>query len=199
MRLRMPSSALQLTRHMAHSSPSALPMCPPHLCEWGRPTWIRETRSTALIQSRGRWAHRTWQSIQFHVGYFEDRLDAGFQQYLNGPFTAAALTALKFKDFSSRRMISAGIVHSFAWPVRVSLNYWRTLQTGKTASLDGNASQFELVADYNVSKRTDVYVKGNYALYRGELIGTQIQGVNGLSTAAKGTQLGLMAGLRHQF
>ncbi|HZZ02745.1 porin [Paraburkholderia sp.] len=159
----------------------------------------RDTANGAHSKSWTAGASYTWQSTQFHVGYFEDRLDAGFQQYLNGPFTAAALTALKFTDFSSRRMFSAGVVHSFSWPLRLSFNYWRTLQTGKTARLDGNASQFELVADYNLSKRTDVYLEGNYALYRGDLIGAQIQGVNGVGTSAKGTQLGLMAGLRHQF
>lgn len=144
-------------------------------------------------------ASYTWQSTQFHAGYFENRLDPGFQSYLNGPFTAPVLAALKFTDFSSRRMFSLGAVHSFSSAMRLSFNYWRTLQTGKTARLDGTASQFELLADYNLSKRTDVYIEGNYGLYRGDLIGAQIQGVNGLGTAQKGTQLGLMAGIRHQF
>ena len=159
----------------------------------------RDTGNGAHSKSWTAGASYTWQSTQFHLGYFENRLDAGFQQYLNGPFTTAALAALKFTDFSSRRMFSAGVVHSFSSPLRVSFNYWRTLQIGKTEPLDGNASQFELVADYNLSKRTDVYLEGNYSLYRGDLIGAQIQGVNGVGTSAKGTQLGLMAGIRHQF
>ncbi|MFM0651803.1 porin [Paraburkholderia sediminicola] len=144
-------------------------------------------------------ASYTWQSTQFHAGYYENRLDPGFQSYLNGPFTAPALAALKFTDFSSRRMFSLGAVHSFSSAMRLSFNYWRTLQTGKTEQLDGSASQFELLADYNLSKRTDVYIEGNYGLYRGDLIGAQIQGVNGVGTAQKGTQIGLMAGMRHQF
>jgi predicted porin len=144
-------------------------------------------------------ASYTWQDTQFHAGYFENRLDPGFQSYLNGPFTAQALSALKYTDFSSRRMFSLGVVQSFSSALRVSLNYWRTLQIGKTPHLDGNASQFELLADYNLSRRTDVYLEGNYGLYRGDLIGAQIQGVNGVGTALKSTQLGLMAGIRHQF
>jgi predicted porin len=144
-------------------------------------------------------ASYTWQGTQFHAGYFQNRLDPGFQSYLNGPFTAQALSALKYTDFSSRRMFSLGVVQSFNSALRVSLNYWRTLQAGKTAHLDGNASQFELLADYNLSRRTDVYLEGNYGLYRGDLIGAQIQGVNGVGTALKSTQLGLMAGIRHQF
>jgi predicted porin len=144
-------------------------------------------------------ASYTWQDTQFHAGYFQNRLDPGFQSYLNGPFTAQTLSALKYTDFSSRRMFSLGVVQSFNSALRVSLNYWRTLQAGKTAHLDGNASQFELLADYNLSRRTDVYLEGNYGLYRGDLIGAQIQGVNGVGTALKSTQLGLMAGIRHQF
>jgi predicted porin len=55
------------------------------------------------------------------------------------------------------------------------------------------------VADYNLSKRTDVYLEADYSQYRGDLIGAQLQGVNGIGLAQKGTQLGAMAGLRHQF
>jgi predicted porin len=141
----------------------------------------------------------TWQSTQFHAGYFENRLDPSFQSFANGPFTAAGLAALKFTDFSSRRMFTLGATHSFAIPLRMSLNYWRTLQTGKTDSKDGNASQFEILADYNLSRRTDVYLEGNYSLYRSDLIGAQLQGVNSLGLSQKGTQVGVMTGIRHQF
>jgi predicted porin len=76
---------------------------------------------------------------------------------------------------------------------------WRTLQDGKTSAQDGSAWQYQLVADYSLSKRTDVYLEGDYALYRGDLIGAQLQGVNGVGLAQKGSQIGLMTGLRHRF
>ena len=63
----------------------------------------------------------------------------------------------------------------------------------------GNATQFQLVADYGLSQRTTVYLEGDYSLYRGGLIGTQLQGFNGLSAAAGSTQPGVMAGLRPTF
>jgi predicted porin len=84
-----------------------------------------------------------------------------------------------------------------AW--HFAANVWRTLQDGKTPAQDGSAWQYQLVADYSLSKRTDVYVEGDYSLYRGDLIGAQLQGVNGVGLAQKGTQIGLMAGLRHLF
>ncbi|WGS55272.1 porin (plasmid) [Paraburkholderia sp. D15] len=144
-------------------------------------------------------ASYTWQSTQVHLGYFENRLDPNFHTFLNGYFTPQILAALKFTDMSSRTMFSAGITQYVGASTHLAFNYWRTLQTGKTRALNGTASQFQLVADYNLSKRTDVYVETNYALYRGDLIGAQLQGVNALSSAQKGTQLGLMAGIRHQF
>jgi predicted porin len=73
------------------------------------------------------------------------------------------------------------------------------LQDGKTSAQDGSAWQYQFVADYNLSKRTDVYVEADYAVYRGDLIGAQLQGVNSVGLAQKGTQVGLMAGLRHLF
>jgi predicted porin len=141
----------------------------------------------------------TWDATQFHVGYYENRLDAGFSSFLNGPYTQQALTALKYLDFSSRRMMSAGVTQAVGSQWHFSFNYWRTWQTGKTSRLDGAASQFQLLADYGLSRRTDVYLEGDYGLYRQDLIGAELQGVNGLGSAAKSTQLGVMAGVRHQF
>jgi predicted porin len=75
----------------------------------------------------------------------------------------------------------------------------RTIQTGKTQAANGNATQFQLLADYYWSKRTDTYLEGDYSLYRGGMVGAQFQGVNALSSAYGTTQLRIMAGLRHVF
>jgi predicted porin len=109
------------------------------------------------------------------------------------------LAALKYTDFARRRMIMGGITQQVGNAWHFAANVWRTLQDGKTAKQDGSAWQYQLVADYNLSRRTDIYLEGDYAQYRGGLIGAQLQGVNGIGLAQKGTQLGLMAGLRHQF
>jgi predicted porin len=135
-----------------------------------------------------------------NAGWAMNREDRGFVgNFANGPYTPAQLTALGFNNFSSREMFFAGVTQLVGASTHLSANFWRTLQDGKAASGDGNASQFQLVADYNLSKRTDVYLEGDYSLYRGGLIGSQLQGFNGLSAAATSTQLGMMAGLRHQF
>lgn len=142
----------------------------------------------------------TFGQTTVNAGWAMNRQDAGFTgNFPNGPFTTAQLTALKFNTFGSREMFFAGISQQFGVATRVSANVWRTLQSGKTQNGDGNATQFQLVADYALSKRTDTYIEGDYSLYRGGLVGAQLQGFNGLSAAAGTTQLGLMVGLRHKF
>jgi predicted porin len=135
-----------------------------------------------------------------NAGWAVNRQDQGFVgNFPNGPFTAPELTALKFNTFSSREMFFGGITQEVGAATHLSANFWRTLQTGKAQSGDGNASQFQVVADYNLSKRTDVYAEADYSLYRGGMVGAQLQGFNGLSAANGTTQLGLMAGIRHLF
>jgi predicted porin len=134
------------------------------------------------------------------VGWIVNRQDPAFMgNFPNGPFTAAQFSVLGFSKFSGREMFIGGLTQRFGAATRVSANVWRTLQSGKMASGDGNATQFQLLADYDLSKRTDVYVEGDYSLYRGGLIGAQLQGENAQPSAAGSTQLGISVGLRHQF
>ena len=140
----------------------------------------------------------TWDKTRFALGYIVNQNDKGFSTFANGPFAAAGLAALKWSDFKKRRMILGGITQQIG-PWHFAGNVWRTLQAGKTQPLDGSAWQFQLVADYDISKRTDVYLTTDYSLYRNDLIGSQLQGVNAVSLAQKSTQLGVMAGIRHKF
>ncbi|WP_322044271.1 porin [Paraburkholderia sp. J67] len=78
-------------------------------------------------------------------------------------------------------------------------------QTGG-ASLKPRWHQFTLAADYNLSKRTDVYLSGVYQMARGDAstsTGTgyaQIASIANIGTAASGRQqLAIMAGIRQRF
>ena len=96
-------------------------------------------------------------------------------------------------------MFSGGVTQQVADVIHLSANVWRTIQTGKTQAANGNATQFQLLADYSWSKRTDTYLEADYSLYRGGMVGAQFQGINALSSAYGTTQLGIMAGVRHTF
>jgi len=135
-----------------------------------------------------------------NFGWAMNRQDAGFLGNMpNGPYTPAQLTALKFNTFSSREMFFGGLTQLVGDNTHLSANVWRTLQDGKAQSGDGNATQFQVLADYNLSRATDVYAEVDYSLYRGGLVGAQMQGFVGASAAAGTTQLGMMMGLRHMF
>ncbi|WP_109479516.1 porin [Paraburkholderia sp. C35] len=139
-------------------------------------------------------------STTLMAGWAVNRQDDGFVgNFPNGPFSGPELTALKFNTFSSRKMYFGGVTQQVGDSTHLSANVWRTIQTGKTQPADGNATQFQLVADYNLSKRTDTYVEADYSLYRGGMVGAQFQGISALSSAYGTTQLGLMVGLRHTF
>jgi predicted porin len=134
------------------------------------------------------------------AGWVVNRQDPGFTgNFPNGPFTAAQFSMLGYSKFSGREMFIGGVTQQLGAATTVSANVWRTLQSGKVASGDGNATQFQLLAEYGLSKRTDVYVEADYSLYRGGLIGAQLQGENAQPSAAGSTQLGVSVGLRHQF
>ncbi|SAL51163.1 outer membrane protein (porin) [Caballeronia udeis] len=140
----------------------------------------------------------TWDKTRFALGYLVNQNDKGYSTFANGPFTAQGLAALKYSDFKRRTMILGDVTQQVGfW--HLAGNVWRTLQAGKTQPQDGAAWQFQLVADYDLSKRTDVYLETDYSLYRAGLIGSQLQGVNAVSLAQKSTQLGVMAGIRHKF
>jgi predicted porin len=134
------------------------------------------------------------------AGWAVNREDDGFVgNFPNGPFTPPELSALKFNTFSARQMFYGGVSQLIGDKTHLSANVWRTIQSGKTQAANGNATQFQLLADYNLSKRTDTYLEVDYSLYSGGMIGAQFQGMNALSSAFGTTQLGIMAGIRHSF
>nr|WP_246282373.1 porin [Paraburkholderia caffeinitolerans] len=141
----------------------------------------------------------TWDKTRFALGYIVNQRDPGFDNFANGPFTTAGLIATKYTDFSRRRMIMGGITQELGYAWHLAANVWRTLQDGTTAKNDGSAWQYQLVADYSLSVRTDLYAEADYAQYKGGLIGAQLQGIQSIGTAQKGTQLGMSVGLRHAF
>jgi hypothetical protein len=82
-------------------------------------------------------------------------------------------------------MILGGITQQVGASWHLAANVWRTIQDGKAQSQDGSAWQYQVVADYDLSKRTDIYLETDYSRYKGGLIGAQLQGVNAPGLAQK--------------
>ncbi|SAL05760.1 outer membrane protein (porin) [Caballeronia calidae] len=138
-------------------------------------------------------------STKISIGYIENKSDSDFGTFENGPYTAAELTALKYTDFSRRKMLFFGGSEEVTPYLKIFGNAWRTIQLGKSRSDDGSAWQFELGTDYSLAKTTDLYCEIDWSHYRGDLIGAQLQGVNAIGLAQKAVQLGVMTGIRHVF
>jgi acyl-CoA synthetase (AMP-forming)/AMP-acid ligase II len=85
----------------------------------------------------------TWDKTRFSAGYIVDRNDPGFSTFANGPFTAPALTALKYTDFSRRRIgeaLTQGARSGFT-PVSISAGDVAVLQyTGGTTGVSKGAT-----------------------------------------------------------
>jgi predicted porin len=163
---------------------------------------FKETRDSLNGSDAKAWTFGgsyTWDKTRFALGYIVNQNDPGFSTFANGPFAAPGLAALKYSDFKRRRMILGGITQQVGASWHLAANVWRTIQDGKAQSQDGSAWQYQVVADYDLSKRTDIYLETDYSRYKGGLIGAQLQGVNAPGLAQKSTQLGVMAGLRHRF
>lgn len=134
-------------------------------------------------------------NTRIHFGYSVNRLDPRFRSF--GRYSEASLSALGMIDLASRTMYATGITHVIG-RLHLSLNFWRTLQTGNTPNKDGSASQIQFVGDYALSKRTALYNELDYSRYSGGLIGAQLQGNNTVMPPVS-HQLGAMVGIRHRF
>jgi len=135
-------------------------------------------------------------NTRVNVGYLANRLDANFTSF--GVYTEPELTALKYLDMASRQMVMLGITQTVGAKSHLSVNFWRTLQVGKTTAQNGSASQFQIVADHELSRRTTVYAEVDDTHAAGDLIGAQTQGANAIASPAA-NQFGAMVGIRHTF
>jgi predicted porin len=133
-------------------------------------------------------------------------------QYVFGQFTAgAAYSHAEYKRdalsvFSSEAKFNTGsafLNYRFTPALQIGAGYNYTSLTGPTS---GHYHQFNLGADYALSRRTDVYLLGGYQKAYGKTVGTTGSVVNaaasigsfGVNSGASSQAL-VSAGIRHRF
>jgi predicted porin len=115
-----------------------------------------------------------------------------------GPLAGGTLSTLKFQNFevNGKYQISPALFVGAQY-VYTLMSYDATTGTAKP-----KIHTVGLMADYNLSKRTDVYVQGAYQKVAGDQTGSSLDqayvpGADGLSSSTK--QLVARFGLRHKF
>ncbi|NIE66941.1 porin [Burkholderia sp. Ax-1719] len=114
------------------------------------------------------------------------------------PSGGATLSSLRFNNFE----VNAKYQFTPVFFVGAAYTYTRTSFNASSGQLHPQFHTAGLMADYNLSKRTDVYVQGGYQHAAGDKTGSvldvaYVPGADGVSSTAN--QLVLRAGIRHKF
>ncbi|WP_233889956.1 porin [Paraburkholderia flagellata] len=119
-------------------------------------------------------------------------------QPVTGPLAGGTLNALKYQNFELNGK------YQFTPAFFVGAEYAYTLEhyEATTGTMKPDVHTFGLMADYNLSKRTDVYLQGVYQLVTGDATGSSLDrayvpGAQDLSSTSR--QLVVRAALRHTF
>ncbi|RDV00287.1 porin [Trinickia dinghuensis] len=121
-------------------------------------------------------------------------------EYLGGTILPAvgALSNLRFQNFelNGKYQISPALF------LGAMYDYTRANFNATTGKLSPVYHTVGLMADYNLSKRTDVYVQGAYQHVAGDKTGTALDNANVLganNTSSNGNQLVARVAIRHKF
>ncbi len=119
-------------------------------------------------------------------------------QPVAGPLAGGTVTALKYQNFE----VNGKYQFTPAFFVGAQYVYTLAHYDATTGSVKPKIHSIGLMADYNLSKRTDVYLMGAYQKVAGDATGSSldqalIPGAPDLSSTSK--QLMVHAGIRHKF
>ncbi|MGU7784468.1 porin [Burkholderia sp. PU8-34] len=119
-------------------------------------------------------------------------------QPVTGPLAGGTVTALKYQNFE----VNGKYQFTPAFFVGAQYVYTLAHYDATTGNVKPKIHSIGLMADYNLSKRTDVYLMGAYQKVAGDATGSSldqalIPGAADLSSTSK--QLMVHAGIRHKF
>jgi predicted porin len=127
----------------------------------------------------------------FNLAWARNSFDAGFD-----PATISTLLGnggtngtFALGDVDHRDMYALGVTYQFTPQFNLGGHYWHARQEGETSAGDGKGNFFAAVADYALSKRTDVYLELDHTKFS-----DGITYANGATT-----RTGYTAGIRHRF
>jgi predicted porin len=141
--------------------------------------------------------------LYLNLGYGKNKFDAGFSPALIVGYSTALvspatpgnqiLSAIAF-DVKDRDLLSMGFTYDLTSQFNIGAQYYKMSQSHRSPLAGGRESEanmFSIVADYKLSKRTDVYAEYDKISISS---GSPLTFVNG-----KRGRTGYMAGVRHRF
>ncbi|GGC39279.1 membrane protein [Paraburkholderia caffeinilytica] len=114
------------------------------------------------------------------------------------PANGATLSSLRFDNFE----VNAKYQFTPAFYVGAVYSYTRTSFNATSGTLHPNYQSVGLMADYNLSKRTDVYAQGAYQRVGGDKTGTVLDSAyvpGAADLSSTNSQFVLRVALRHKF
>lgn len=114
------------------------------------------------------------------------------------PVGGATLSSLKFNNFE----VNAKYQFTPAFSAGAMYTYTRASFNATSGNLHPNYQTVGLMADYNLSKRTDVYAQGVYQRVGGDVTGTVLDRayvLGAADTSSNKSQVVLRVALRHKF
>ena len=109
----------------------------------------------------------------------------------NGGFSGPAFTVA-----NERQMVSLGTGYQITPQLNLGAHYWFAKQKGSSDMAKAKAHFASVVADYALSKRSDVYAEIDYTKIKGDHV--SLNGSAGTANGAK-SRMGITLGFRHRF
>lgn len=141
--------------------------------------------------------------MYLNFGFGKNKFDAGFSPALTVAYSTALvspatpanqiLSAIAF-DVKDRDLMSMGLTYDLTSQFNIGAQYYRMTQSHRSPLAGGReskANMFSVVADYKLSKRTDVYAEYDKISINSSSPVTFLNG--------KRDRTGYMAGVRHRF
>lgn len=138
--------------------------------------------------------------LYLNLGYGKNKFDAGFSPALIVGYSTALvspatpgnqiLSAIAF-DVKDRDLLSMGFTYDLTSQFNIGAQYYKMSQSHRSVARESEANMFSMVADYKLSKRTDVYAEYDKISISSSSPVTFVNGKRG--------RTGYMAGVRHRF
>lgn len=161
------------------------------------------SKDVAGKQAKGRALGGSYSAgpVYVNLSYAVNEFDAGFNTTLAVGYSTAmasattaassVLSAAGYGNLKERKLVTAGITYYMTPQFNLGAQFYMFDQSNYGTAVESEANMWSVVANYALSKRTDVYASMDKVTFPAPGLVTYINGAR--------SRTGYMAGLRHRF